>query len=194
MVADPFAHSRYVVHKQFWKLFGGKFRVYTSTGDLALFANMKAFRLREDIRLFSGEDMLHELLSIKARHIIDFSAAYDVFDSATGAKIGALKRKGFKSMLRDEWVIMDEVDNEVGMVQEDRMLLALIRRFLTNLVPQSFRGTIQGTQVFRFSQHFNPFVLKMDLDFSDDAGNLLDRRIGLAAAVLLCAIEGREQS
>jgi hypothetical protein len=193
MVSDPFGETRYTVQKQFWKLFGGKFRIYTPTGDLALFANMKAFRLREDIRLFTGEDMLNEILCIKARQIIDFSAAYDVYDSATGAKIGALKRKGFKSMLRDEWVIMDELDNEIGMVQEDRMLLALIRRFLTNLVPQSFHGTVRGTPAFRFSQHFNPFVLKMDLDFSEDTANLLDRRIGIAAAVLLCAIEGREQ-
>lgn len=193
MIADPFSHTHYLVRKQFWKLFGGKFRIYTPTGELALFADMKAFRLREDIRLFSGEDMLREILSIKARQIIDFSAAYDICDSATGAKIGALKRKGFKSMLRDEWVIMDEVDNEIGMVQEDRMLLALIRRFLTNLVPQSFRGTVRGTPAFRFSQHFNPFILNMDLDFSEDTSNLLDRRIGIAAAVLLCAVEGREQ-
>ena len=39
--------------------------------------------------------MLHELMVIKARDILDFSAAYDVEDSTSNEKIGALKRHGF---------------------------------------------------------------------------------------------------
>jgi hypothetical protein len=72
------------------------------------------------------------------------------------------------------------------------MLLALIRRQVTNLVPQRFHGTVHGMPAFRFHQHFNPIVLKMDLDFSEDTEGKLDRRLGIAAAVLLCSIEGRE--
>ena len=48
-----------------------------------------------------------ELLSIQARQIIDFSAAYDVYDGSTGSKVGALKRKGMKSILRDECEIRE---------------------------------------------------------------------------------------
>lgn len=192
MVSDPFGYTSYVIRKQFWKLFGGKFRIYAPDGELALFANMKAFKLREDIRLYSGEDMLNEILLIKARQIIDWSAAYDVTDAQTGEKIGTLKRRGWKSLVKDEWVIMDSVDNEVGHIREDRMLFALLRRFVTNLIPQIFRGQVRGAPVFKFSQHFNPFLLKMDLDFSEDTQGLLDRRVGIAAAVLLCAIEGKQ--
>jgi len=192
MPVAAFEHTRYLVRKQFLKLFGGKFRIYDESGSLVLFANMKAFKLREDIRLYTGEDMLNEVLTIKARHIIDFSAAYDVTDPATEEKVGTLKRKGLKSIVRDEWIIMDSVENEIGYVREDSMLLAMIRRWLTNLVPQKFHGEMRGMPVFRFSQHFNPFLLKVDLDFSEDTANLLDRRLGIAAAVLLCAIEGRQ--
>jgi hypothetical protein len=34
----------------------------------------------------------------------------------------------------------------------------------------------------------------MDLDFTMDAGRLLDRRLGIAAAILLAAVEGKENS
>lgn len=190
--ANPFGYSNYILRKQFLKVFGGSFRIYNPEGSLALFASMKAFKLKEDISIYPDESKTSELLRIKARNVIDFSASYDVFDSTTDEKIGALRRRGFKSMLKDEWIILDSVDNELGCIREDSMLLALVRRFLTNLVPQSFKGEVRGTPVFTFKQHFNPFIEKINLDFSCDAGCLLDRRLGLAAAVLLCAIEGRQ--
>ena len=190
---NPFAHSTYLMRKQVLKLFGGSFRIYNPTGDLSFFASLKAFKLREDITVHPDESKSSELLSIKARNIIDFSSAYDVFDSATGAKIGALKRRGLKSLLKDEWVIMDANDQDVGIIQEDSMVLALIRRLATNLVPQTFHGDIGGSPVFRFKQHFNPFIMKMDLDFTPDAENRFDRRMGIAAAILMTAIEGRQQ-
>ena len=189
---NPFEHSTYLLRKQFFKVFGGSFRIYDPSGTLAFFASMKAFKLREDITVHPDEGKASTLLQIKARKIIDWSSAYDVFDPNTGEKIGALKRRGFKSMLRDEWVIMDVSDNDVGLIQEDSMGLALLRRFLTNLVPQTFHGEIGGAQIFKFKQHFNPFVQKITLDFTPDVTNKLDRRIGIAAAILLSAIEGRQ--
>lgn len=69
---------------------------------------------------------------------------------------------------------------------------ALLRRLLTNLVPQTFEGEVGGAPVLRFRQHFNPFVQKIDLDFSMDREKHLDRRLGIAAAILLCTIEGRQ--
>ena len=192
MDANPFGHSTYLLRKQFLKVFGGSFRIYNPTGDLALFASMKAFKLKEDITIHPDESKSSELLRIKARHIIDFSAAYDVFDSAINEKIGAFKRRGFKSLIKDEWIIMDTADNEIGIIQEDSWAMAILRRFLTNLIPQSFHGDVGGTPVFKFHQRFNPFIQKIDLDFTPDFGNRLDRRLGLAAAILLSSIEGRQ--
>lgn len=178
------------------KLFGGVFRVFDPYSNLALYADMKAFKLREDIRLYADENKLQEVLTIKARSIIDFSAAYDVMDPLSGQKIGALKRKGFKSMLKDEWVIMDQMDNEVGYIKEDSMLLAVIRRvvgeFVPIAIPQNFTGELRGMPVFTFKQNFNPFAHKLMLDFSPDIQNLLDKRIGIAAAILMMAVEGKQ--
>ncbi len=191
--AQVFTHQNYLVRRKILKLFGASFHIFDPQGNVVMFSSQKAFKLKEDIRIFTGEDMQTEVLTILARRIIDIAATYDVYDPLqAGMKVGALRRKGLRSMLRDEWIIMDERDNEIGLIQEDSMTLAMVRRLLTNLVPQRYAGFVRGTEVATFRQNFNPFVMKIELDFSMDGGNLLDRRLGIAAAVLLCAIEGRQ--
>jgi hypothetical protein len=194
MLAGRFQHNNYVIRRKVFKLFGGAFHVYDSAGQVVLFAKMKAFKLKEDIRLYANEDMQAELLLIQARRVLDISSEYDVTDSQTGEKVGVLKRKGLKSIVRDEWIVMDPKDQPIGAIKEDSTAMALIRRFIpfANLIPQEYNGEIRGTPVCTFKQNFNPFVMKISLDFSADANRLLDRRLGLAAAVLLCAIEGKQ--
>jgi uncharacterized protein YxjI len=188
-----FEHSQYLIRKKILKLFGGAFHIYDPSGQLVFYSKMKAFKLKEDIRVYTGEDMQTEVLVIKARRALDFSGAYDVVDAATNQKVGVLKRKGLKSLVKDEWLLLNAGDQEIGFIKEDNLALALIRRFVTNLVPQSYDGFIGESLVCTFAQNFNPFVTKITLDFSPDTKRLLDRRLGIAAAVLLCAIEGKEQ-
>lgn len=193
MTQDRFSHTTYLIRKRVLTLAGGKFEIFDPTGNVVLFSKMKAFKLKEDIRLYTGEDMTTELFSIQARTIMDFSAAYDVVESATGRKLGALRRKGLKSMFRDEWLILDVYDNEIGLIREENAFLAIVRRFLTNLVPQSYTVELSGALVAEFKQNFNPFVTKLTLDFSPDIQHRFDRRLGIAAGVLLCAIEGKQK-
>lgn len=193
LATGRFGQTRYTIRRQFFKLFGGAFHIYDEVGNLAFYSKMKAFKLKEDLRIYGDEEMREELISIKARGILDFGMTYDVTDAATGERVGALCRKGLRSLLRDQWLVLDENDQEVGKIEEDSMLLALVRRLLTNLVPQSFTGTLGDAQVLAFHQRFNPFIQKIDLDFSMDDRHRLDRRLGIAAAVLMCAIEGRQQ-
>jgi uncharacterized protein YxjI len=194
LLASRFQHNNYQVRRKVFKLFGGAFHVYDPTGQVVLFANMKAFKLKEDIRLYDGEDMQTELLLITARRVLDISSEYDVTDSQTGQKLGVLKRKGLKSIVRDEWILMDPMDQTIGSIREDSTAMALIRRFVpfANLIPQQYNGEIRGVPVCTFKQNVNPFVMKIAVDFSPDANRLLDRRLGLSAAILLCAIEGKQ--
>jgi uncharacterized protein YxjI len=192
-MSERFKHAQYLVRRKVFKLFGGAFHIYDPSDEVAFYSQMKAFKLKEDIRLYTGEDMTTEVLTIQARQILDFSSAYDVVDPATKEKVGVLKRKGLKSLFKDEWIFMNAQDKEIGFIREDSVLLALVRRLLTNLIPQKYYGEISGRPVCTFKQNFNPFVMKIRLDFSPDKNNLLDRRLGIAAAVLLCAIEGRQQ-
>lgn len=189
---NRYVHDIYTVRRKVLKLLGGAFHIYAPDGSVAFYANMKAFKLKEDIRLYSGEDMAEELILIKARNVIDFSATYDVFDSKTGEKVGALKRKGLKSVIKDEWIVIDENENEIGNIMEDSLALAMIRRFILNLIPQKYDCSINGKKVCTFKQNFNPFVMKVTVDFTLDRERYFDKRMGIAAALLLCAIEGKQ--
>jgi hypothetical protein len=187
--------TTYTVRRKVFKLFGNAFHVYDAQGRLLFYSKQKAFKLREDIRLYTGEDMQTEVLHIQARQIIDFSAAYDVYDSMGRQKVGALKRKGWKSLVRDEWILMDASDREIGVVKEDSTGLALLRRFVDAVsffFPQKFHVEVAGRPVCLIKQHFNPFVYKLTLDFSANTQGLLDPRMGIAAGLLLAAIEGRQ--
>lgn len=170
---------------------GQKFLVYDEKGNLLLFIKQKAFKLREDIRAYSDESQTNEVLYIQARQILDFSAAYDVIDSQKNEKVGVLARKGLKSIIRDEWELMNVDEQSIGKIQEDSTALALIRRFITTLVPQSFVFTIGDKEVAELKQHFNPIIKKADFKITaQDAG--VDARLLLAGAILLMAIEGRQ--
>jgi hypothetical protein len=194
MPSERFSHSKYLIRRKFFRLFGGAFYVDGPNGEMLMYGEMKAFKLREDIRVYTDLNKTQEVLTIKARKIIDFSSAYDVTDPATGESVGALKRRGWKSMLKDEWVIMSAEGQDVGLIQEDRLALALIRRLvpMANLIPQLFRADIGGKKVCEYRQLFNLFLLKLDTDFTSDTEGLLDRRLGIAAGILLCAIERKQ--
>ncbi|MDO8587238.1 MAG: hypothetical protein Q7T82_09380 [Armatimonadota bacterium] len=194
MTSEQFMHSNYEIRRKFLKLFGGSYYILNGLGDEVMFASLKAFKLKEDITIYTGRDMQTEVLKIRARQILDFSATYDVTDAATDEKVGALRRKGLKSaFLKDEWLLLDNLDNEVGVIREDNALLALVRRWLTNLIPQKYHAEMNGNQVCTFKQNFNPFSLRLAIDFSPDMRGQLDRRLGIAAGILLSAIEGRQQ-
>ncbi len=189
-----FQHNNYLLRRQVFAL-AGKFRVYDPSENLVLFSEQKMFRLREDIRIYSDESKTQEVLTIKARQIVDFSAAYDVMDSTTGEKVGTLRRKGWRSLLRDEWEVLDANDQPRGMLFEDSMQLALLRRFLLgSLLPQNYDLTLGETRVADLRQRFNLFRYELDLDFSMDIARTLDRRLGIAAGILLATVEGKQSN
>ena len=187
-----FQYNRYLLKRQVFAL-TGKFRYYDPMENLVMYVEQKMFKLREDIRVFSDENKSQEVLQIKARQIIDFSAVYDVIDSALNQKVGTLRRKGMRSILRDEWEVLDARDQVIGKLFEDSMELAMLRRILLgNLLPQNYDINFGEQRVADLKQRFNLFRYEMDVDFSFDPAKTFDRRVGLAAGILLAAIEGRQ--
>jgi len=189
-----FGHPSYVLRRQVFAL-TGKFRFYDPMDNLVMFSEQKMFRLREDIRVYSDETKQAEVLMIKARQILDFSAAYDVIDSASGQKIGVLRRKGWSSLLRDEWEVLDAQDQPLGALFEDSMSLALLRRLLLgSFLPQNYDLTVGGVRVVVLRQRFNLFRYELDLDLRENISRQLDPRLAIAAAILLAALARKQTS
>ncbi len=187
-----FELRRYTIRRKFFTLLGAGFRVMGPSDEPLAYSRQKAFKLREDIRVFTREDMASELLAIRARQIVDFSAAYDVVDSVEGRTVGSARRKGWSSLWRDQWEIFDADERAVGRIQEDSTTLALLRRFLSNLIPQRFVvASPDGRSQAELRQRFNPFLYTLDVEL--EPGCPIDPRLVFAAAVLIAAIEGRQE-
>ena len=91
----------FTIRRKVFTIFGAKFHIYNEEGELLGFSKQKAFKLKEDIRIYTDETMTEERTVIKARSMLDISAAYEVVDARTGEAVGVLQRRGLKSMLRD---------------------------------------------------------------------------------------------
>ena len=189
--------------RKFFKFVGAEINIYNPT-DLTVVGNikMKAWKLREDIRLYTDATRTQEIFRIGARQIIDFGATYDVFDSATDQIICSLQRKGLRStFVRDYWNILDASGTKIGYIQETSGALALMRRWLSAFsdlfdlvfmfVTESYEihvGTPGTDLVATVLHRKNPLVVKMNLDTSM-AQNTIDPRIAIACTAMLSIMD-----
>jgi hypothetical protein len=189
------ADLEFTIRRKVFTLFGAKFHIYNANGNLVGFSKQKAFKLKEDIRVYTSTEMSTELLRISARSVIDFSASYDVVESASGKPLGTLQRKGLKSIFRDEWTVLGSDGVEVGKIKEDSAGMAMVRRFLPmgNLFPQKFHyADLRGSKLAQMQTHFNPFVHRMTVRVTSHCP--LNPMLMLAGGILLVAIEGRQSN
>jgi len=190
-VDGAFQHKQYLFRRKFFRIFGGAFHTYDQNGNLLFYADQKRFRIREDFRIYSDESKSRELLRIKTPQVLDLGATYNVFDSATGQRVGALRRKALRSIIKDEWEIMDSNDRQVGTMTEASLVGALLSRYW-NLIPQSYTiSTTAGKLVAEIKQHFNPIILKYTMTITE-AQPSIDQRLLVSAGILLAAIERRQ--
>lgn len=189
--APIFQHDRFTAHQRIFT-FKPQFHFRDIGGSTLAFVQKKVFSWKDEIRIFTDETHSMELLTVKARKIIDWGAAFDVTDSINHQNAGTLKRRGWKSLVRSEWIIADPNGQEIGRIRENSTFLAFLRRLLSNLLPQTYSFEVLGQQVGRARQKLNFFVPRMEADFSTDLQRLLDRRLAVAAVVLLMTMEGRQ--
>jgi uncharacterized protein YxjI len=186
-----FQHNYYLFRRKVFKIFGGAFHIYDEQGILQFYSKQKAFRIREDFRVFSNESQNQELLSITTPEIFDFWATYNVLDSTTGSPVGAIRRKAIKSIIKDEWTFLSNDGREIGKLTEKSIARALLSRFI-KLIPQAYIiYSYDGRVVCEINRHFNPFVLKYSMRILTHEP-LIDRRLMIAAGILLAGIERRQ--
>jgi uncharacterized protein YxjI len=195
MPLKPRPGEQYTIRRKVFTFLGASFHIHGPDGQVVGYCRQKAFKLREDIRLFTDESRTTEILVMKARQIIDFGATYDVMRS-DGRTIGSLRRKGLKSLLRDSWMIFSASGKEVGRVQEESGGLAILRRLSDGLVslisPQTFHVECdEGRRIATLRTHRNPFVHRVSVSIEEGHPGL-DEIMVLASGILIAAIEGRQ--
>jgi uncharacterized protein YxjI len=171
----------------------------TPAGGPVAFVRQKRMAFREDIRFFADEGETQELFRIKARRVIDVGGRYDVHDAA-GQPIGVLEHHFRKSLLRSTWRILSPADEELAVAQEKSAFLAIARRVVDfvpygELVPIPYDFVIQTDSGERELGHFTRKFLSVrdiyTLDLSSDHDKRVDRRLGIALAIGLDALQNR---
>jgi uncharacterized protein YxjI len=168
------------------------FEIFDPTGQRPIvFCQEKLFKIKDDIRIFSDSSKKVELLRIKQRNIMDWAGIFDVTDPANGQKLGAWKRKGWRSFARDEWMMCDANDQQVGRIIETGG--AIWRRFF-KFLPYTFDFEVMSQVVGTFDQAFTFVGYKATMDITRWQGAPVDRRMAFAGALLLMAIEAKEDA
>ena len=113
-------------------------------------------------------------------------------DVASGQVLGSAQRKGWKSIVKDTWKLLDVNGNQYGEMIEDSN--ALVRRFVPfgKWIPARYHMEIPGTPEITLNQLFNPFIRRTVVTIPQ--GHQIDRRVLVGIALLNAAIEGRQSS
>jgi uncharacterized protein YxjI len=92
--------------------------VRDASGAMLGYVKQKLLKLKEDINVFADESQTRVLYNIKADRVLDFSARY-TFRDASGNVIGAVRRKGMRSLWKATYEIEDGHSNQSMTIHEE---------------------------------------------------------------------------
>jgi uncharacterized protein YxjI len=204
-LVEPNEHDRFILRQRIRPVINQyEFTLPSADGEpgeRVAFVEQQRFKFKEDIRFYTDDTKQHELMRIKARQRFDPRARYDV-TAADGTKIGEIQKVFGASLLRSTYALFDAQGNEVATATEKSLLVALFRRAVGFVpyvgdfadwlpIPYHFdfkRGdAVVGThtrQAWKFRDTYT-------IDMSGDPQRTLDRRLILAIAVGMDALQAR---
>jgi uncharacterized protein YxjI len=202
---DPNAHDVFLL-RQKWTLVINRYifalpDAAGGEGERFAFVEQRRFKFKEDIRFFTDETKRVQILGIKARQRFDPAARYDI-TGRDGEKIGEIQKAFAKSLLRSTYLLYDASGNQVCEARERSLGVAILRRLVGAVpyigdfadwlpIPYHF-VFLRGDQVlanhtkraWKLNDHYT-------IDCTPDLGHTLDRRLVLAAAVGMDALQAR---
>jgi uncharacterized protein YxjI len=203
-VIDPNQHDRFVLRQRI-KLVINQYEFSLPTedadGEPFCFVEQKRFKFKEDIRFFADESKQHELLRIKARQRFDPRARYDI-TAPDGTKVGEIQKVFGASLLRSTYTLFGPAGDELCTVREVSMPRAIFRRAVgfvpylgdyADWLPIAYDFEfIRGEEVLGIHRRRRwKWRDIYDMDFTHDTQHVLDRRLVLATAVGLDALQAR---
>ncbi|WP_299276270.1 hypothetical protein [uncultured Psychroserpens sp.] len=108
------------------------FSATDATGKTVAYVRQKMFKLKEDINIYSNESKNHLAYNIRADKWIDFSAAYSMKD-AQGREIGKIARKGWASIWKAHYELIDQHQKLQYHIREDNAWVKVLDGVLGNI-------------------------------------------------------------
>lgn len=94
------------------------FTASDASGKVVAYVRQKMFKFKEDIVIYQDESRSQVNYTIKADRWLDFSAAYSFFDG-DGRKIGKVVRKGWRSLWKAEYQLIDQFEKPQYFIREE---------------------------------------------------------------------------
>jgi hypothetical protein len=169
----------------------------TPAGPPIAYVRQKKLAIKEDIRFYADEEQTQELFRIKARSVLDFGGSrYDVLEG--DQRIGLLWHKLRESLMRTTWHVGGADEEEVALARERSTAGAIARRVVDFVpyigeyvpIPYNFEILIDGDVVGGMNRKLtvrDEYVL----DLAGDRERRIDRRVAVALAVGLDALQNR---
>ena len=201
MTDDRFEHDRFFID-QLIRPVANLYRISTlgadgaSPGEPVAFVRQKKLAIKEDIRFLADETESQELFRLKGRQVFDVRGRYDI-TTPDGERIGSLEKVFGASLFRSTWRVYGADEEPIGMSRERSMPVALLRRGI-DLVPYGefipilfhFVIEVDGQDVGELRRPVG-FRDRYILDLSGDPERRLDRRVAIALAIALDALQSR---
>jgi uncharacterized protein YxjI len=198
---DGFAHDRFLVD-QLVRPMANLYRITplaageTPAGGPVAFVRQKKLAIKEDIRFFADESESRELFRLKARSFLDTGGSrYDVA-TAEGEQIGVLHHVLRKSLFRSTWEVSG-ANGTTATAQERSLPMAIARRVVDFVpygewvpIPYNFDLLLDGGVVGHLNRKFQ-LRDRYVLDLSGDHERRIDRRLAIALAIGLDALQNR---
>jgi hypothetical protein len=205
-VLDPNAHDRFVLRQRV-KLVINQYEFSVpgpdgQDGEPFCFVEQARFKFKEDIRFFADSSKQQELMRILARQRFDPRARYDVTDDL-GGKIGEIQKEFGASLLRSTFTLYDGSGARVALVRERSVPVALGRRAVQVIpyvdsvadwlpIPYDFEFLSEDESVLGILRRRRGKLRDVyDLDLTADTEHRIDRRLALATAVGMDALQAR---
>ena len=199
---DRFQHDRYLVD-QLIRPIANLYRITplaageTPLGGPVAFVRQKKMAIKEDIRFFADESESEELFRLKARSVLDTGGSrYDV-TAADGTPVGVLHHLLRQSLFRSTWRVSESDDGEVATAQERSLPMAIARRLVDFVpygewvpIPYNFDLLMDGRVIGHLNRKFQ-LRDRYVLDLTGDHERKLDRRLAIALAIGLDALQNR---
>lgn len=197
---EPNEQDAFVVKQQFAPVIN-RYDIQTPDGEPVAFVEQKRFALKEELTFTPSREDRNVLMRMKARQRFDPSATYDVTGPG-GGTIGIVRKAFGASLLRSTWVLESPEGTEVATAREKVLWVALFRRFVGFVpyvgnfadwlpIPYDFVFFNADQELGHFRRRRGSLRDTYDLDLTMDTERVLDRRLVLAVAVGLDALQAR---
>jgi uncharacterized protein YxjI len=197
---EPNEHDVFLLKQRFAPVVN-RYEFTLPSGEPVSFVEQKRFKFKEDIRFYADETKTVELMHLKARQRFDPRARYDVTDPA-GGKIGEIQKVFGASLLRSTYTLFDANGTEVAQAQEKSVVVALFRRLIGLVpfvgdfadwlpIPYHFTFTHDGELLGTHTRQGFKIRDTYTIDMTPDSQRRLDRRLILAIAVGMDALQAR---